>query len=422
MRAPCQGDRGAGSSAGSTGGATESRRLAAGARTDIALAVLPGEDRDDPRLDRGLDLPPRRACSACSPFSAKAGARICARCFAASPAMPGRYLDAPKPQPCRAWRLSAGQGAVTLDQLAADACAGAPVVPILFYRSALLAADTAPIDALCEALGARGLAPAPLVVPSLKDRKRSDFRARRACSASHPAVIVTTTAFAAGGDGEASPLDGIDAPVLQAVIATTRRAAWQESPRGLGPADLAMHVVLPELDGRVLAGAIAFKDALPRDDALAFTAFVSRPEPDRIAMVADRIAALARLQQTPRNGTAYRRADARLSRRSGPRRLCRRARRAGKHPCAARRSRRSGIRGQRCSAKRRALLAAVERGGADATAVAARLSNGFSPICPARSRAHRSGMGRAGRRSRLPRRRLPLPRRTVRQCAGRASA
>ncbi|MGV1013677.1 MAG: cobaltochelatase subunit CobN, partial [Methyloceanibacter sp.] len=67
------------------------------------------------------------------------------------------------------------------------------------------------------------------------------------------------------------------------------------------PADLAMHVVLPELDGRVLAGAIAFKDALPSDDALAFTAYASRPEPDRVAMVADRVAVLSRLQKTERN-------------------------------------------------------------------------------------------------------------------------
>ena len=87
------------------------------------------------------------------------------------------------------------------------------------------------------------------------------------CSGFAPAVIVTTTAFAAGGEGEAVRRStALDAPVLQAVIATTRRAAWQESPRGLGAADLAMHVVLPELDGRVLAGAIAFKDALPSDD------------------------------------------------------------------------------------------------------------------------------------------------------------
>ncbi len=88
--------------------------------------------------------------------------------------------------------------------------------------------------------------------------------------------------------------------MLQVVIATTKRAAWRDSPRGLGAADLAMHVVLPELDGRVLAGAIAFKDPLPPQDGLAFTAFANRPEPDRIAFVADRVAALVRLQQTPR--------------------------------------------------------------------------------------------------------------------------
>src|SRR5262249_45854101 len=58
--------------------------------------------------------------------------------------------------------------------------------------------------------------------------------------------------------------------------------------------------VLPESDGRVLAGAIAFKHPLPAHDGLAFTALANRPEPDRIAMAADRIAALVRLRATPR--------------------------------------------------------------------------------------------------------------------------
>ena len=61
-----------------------------------------------------------------------------------------------------------------------------------------------------------------------------------------------------------------------------------------------MHVVLPELDGRVLAGAIAFKDALPAVEGLAFTAFANRPEPDRIDAVAARVAAQVRLAATPR--------------------------------------------------------------------------------------------------------------------------
>ena len=173
-------------------------------------------------------------------------------------------------------------------------------MPIIFYRAMLLAADTAPVDALCAALGARGLTPAALFVTSLKDRDAAEFL-RRAFAQLAPAVVVTTTAFAAGGNiGEPTPLDAAGVPVLQVVSATTRRAAWRDSARGLGAADLAMHIVLPELDGRILAGAVAFKDPLPPHEGLAFTALTSRPEPDRVAMVADRIAALVRLRALPR--------------------------------------------------------------------------------------------------------------------------
>ena len=72
-----------------------------------------------------------------------------------------------------------------------------PVVAIIFYRAALLAADTAPIDALCDALAARGLAPAPLVVTSLKETDAAEF-VRDALAQFNPALIITTTAFAAG--------------------------------------------------------------------------------------------------------------------------------------------------------------------------------------------------------------------------------
>lgn len=266
---------------------------------NIALAVLPGEDRDDPRLDAASSLPPDELAALLA-FFREGGRENLQALLRRLAGHAGVALD--QPQPRAAPRMAGylpGKGAVSLDALAAALAPGHPVVPIVFYRSALLAADTAPIDALREALAARGLAPAPLVVPSLKDAEASEF-VRGALQRLAPSVIVTTTAFAAGGDGETSALDGVDAPVLQVVIATTRRAAWQESPRGLGPADLAMHVVLPELDGRILCGAIAFKDALPNDDALAFTAFASRPEPDRIGFAADRIAALARLRLTPR--------------------------------------------------------------------------------------------------------------------------
>jgi cobaltochelatase CobN len=265
----------------------------------IALAVLPGEDRDDPRLAEASTLAPEELAALLAFF--REGGRENLRALLRQLAHhAGIVLDVPQAQslPRMAGYLP-GKGALTLDQLAASLVPGRPIVPILFYRSALLAADTSPIDALCAALEARGPQPVPLFVPSLKDEDAAAF-VRGALAQLRPAVIVTTTAFAAGSEPGTSPLDVADAPVLQAVIATTRRAAWQENARGLGPADLAMHVVLPELDGRVLAGAIAFKDALPKDEALAFTAFASRPEPDRVAFVADRVAALVRLQKTPR--------------------------------------------------------------------------------------------------------------------------
>ncbi len=275
--------------------------LAAVARErGIALAVLPGEDRPDPRLDQASTLAPDEL-KALLAFFREGGAENLRALLCRLAGHAGLDLDAPQPKivPRMAGYVPV-KGAVSIDQLAAGLVPGHAVVPIIFYRSALLAADTAPIDALCAALAARGLAPAPLVIPSLKDKQAATF-IRDALERLAPALIVTATAFAAGGDSEASPLDGVDAPMLQAVIATTRRTAWQASPRGLGPADLAMHVVLPELDGRVLAGAIAFKDALPKEEALAFAAHVSRPEPDRVEMVADRIAALVRLQRTPRH-------------------------------------------------------------------------------------------------------------------------
>jgi cobaltochelatase CobN len=282
-------------------------RLSAVARTHgTRLALLPGEDRDDPRLAEASTLPAAELERLLRFF--RAGGRHNLRALLRRL---GRHAigeldvaerasaDEPVPLP----RLAAywpGAGAIGIDQLAAHLAPGRPVVPVIFYRALLLADDTAAIDALCEALAARGLAPAPLAVTSLREAEAAAF-IRDALARLHPAVIVATTAFAAGTDrDDSTPLDGPDVPVLQAVIATTRRDAWRASPRGLGAADLAMHVVLPELDGRVLAGAIAFKDARSRHPELAFTSLANRPELDRVSAVADRVAALVRLQATPR--------------------------------------------------------------------------------------------------------------------------
>jgi cobaltochelatase CobN len=276
-------------------------RLSALARErGIGLAVLPGEDRDDPRLGAASTLPPTEL-EALLRFFREGGKENLRALLCGLAGHAGFDVEAREPTPVpRFAGYLPDEGAVDLDRLAASLGGDRPIVPIIFYRALLLAADTAPIDTLSAALKDRGLAPAPLVVPSLKDRDAAAFL-RDAFARLDPALIVTTTAFAAGNAvGEPTPLDAADVPVLQVVSAATRRAAWCESARGLGAADLAMHVVLPELDGRVLAGAVAFKDPLPPQEGLSFSALASRPEPDRIAMVGDRIAALVRLRARPR--------------------------------------------------------------------------------------------------------------------------
>ncbi|RJG44688.1 cobaltochelatase subunit CobN [Mesorhizobium sp. DCY119] len=176
----------------------------------------------------------------------------------------------------------------------------APVIPILFYRSMLLAADVAPIDALVEALRRHGMNPVPIFVSSLKDMASLAF-VENALADLKPAAIITATAFASGAEpGSETLFDRAGVPVFQVIVATTRRDAWATNQRGLAPADLAMHVVMPELDGRILAGAISFKAEIEVDAALAFKGLANHPEPDRVEQVASLVAAFIRLQREPR--------------------------------------------------------------------------------------------------------------------------
>jgi cobaltochelatase CobN len=192
-----------------------------------------------------------------------------------------------------------GKGVVSQAEALRD-LDGRKILPLLFYRSMLLAADVAPIDALAKALKDKGFAPLPVFVPGLKDRATLS-NLQETFSALKPAAIIATTAFASNAalDGE-TLFERLGVPVFQAVIATTKRQAWLESRRGLGPSDLAMHVVLPELDGRLLAGVISFKDARDAGGAHGFSGFANRPEPDRVTAVAERIAKHLDLYATPK--------------------------------------------------------------------------------------------------------------------------
>jgi cobaltochelatase CobN len=112
-----------------------------------------------------------------------------------------------------------------------------------------------------------------------------------------PDIIVNATAFAtATAHDDAGVLSASGCPILQVAQAGISRASWESSSRGLMPRDLAMHVVLPEVDGRIFANVIAFKERGESDAGFAPTTF--RPVEDRINATADLARAWVRLRRT----------------------------------------------------------------------------------------------------------------------------
>jgi cobaltochelatase CobN len=172
-------------------------QLSAAARAhDVKLALLPGEDRDDPRLAEASTLPPQELDTLLR-FFREGGRENLRALLRRLGRHAGADLDFAEPAPLpRLAGYLPGEGAIDIGRLAASLTPGRPVVPIIFYRALLLASDTAAIDALCAALSARGLAPAPLAITSLKENATTaSIRDALAVSGRH----CHTTAFAAAG-------------------------------------------------------------------------------------------------------------------------------------------------------------------------------------------------------------------------------
>jgi len=174
-----------------------------------------------------------------------------------------------------------------------------PLAYLLVYRSAVLSGDTQAIEDLSAVLQARGIETLVLAVSSLKDPEAVAV-VRQAIQARRPDVIVTTTAFSARDD-ESFVLDEANCPILQAIPVGSAKDAWEASPRGLSAADLAMQIALPEFDGRIAAGPVSFKAEEPADPALAFSRRIQAPDAAGIDAVADMTTAWVRLTRTPRH-------------------------------------------------------------------------------------------------------------------------
>lgn len=244
-------------------------------RHGIALAVLPADGRRDKRLEALSTIPTEGLKALCDRATPEAAAQALAH-LAQAAGLPAPEGEAIRDLPPCGWH---------------DADPD-PDIVVTFYRSYLASADTAPVDALISAFRAKGLRAAGLYVTSLKDPAASAFiRAE----IGQPRAIVNATAFSGRG-AAGSPLDAPGCPVFQVALSTADRAAWAEAERGLSPADLAMHVVLPEVDGRIFAGLVSHKARAARDPDLQFSRALHQPDADRVAAVVARVCGWLRLQ------------------------------------------------------------------------------------------------------------------------------
>ncbi|MEM9968427.1 MAG: cobaltochelatase subunit CobN [Pseudomonadota bacterium] len=273
-------------------------------RHGIALAVLPADGREDPALDAHSTLPVstlRRLSHLCDVGGAVAAQAALAQLslaagFYAGPVSGTKTLpDAGYYDP----ETGAFAEPSSLAHIWRDASTEVSGrVAVVFYRSYLTAADTAPIDALIRILRQSGFESVGLFAPSLKAPSGRAFL-EQALKALAPDAIINATAFSGRGTDGQSPLDHAGCPVFQVALSTARCKEWAESERGLSPTDLAMHVVLPEVDGRLFTGVVSFKAPEKKDPHLQFSRFSHRAHADRIKAVVDRVAGWISLSRTP---------------------------------------------------------------------------------------------------------------------------
>jgi len=260
------------------------------AERDIPLALVPGDGRPDRRL-AGLSTVAPGDLSRLDRCFAEGGPHNIGLALARM-----AHLAGLGPAPKKRLRPVPPFGEHALAQ-APESCTA--TAAILFYRAYLLAGDIAPLTELAAQLAKRGIRTAGLYVGTLKDADTAAWVEER-LRAIGPDIVLNATSFSARRNDGGSPLDAAGVPVLQLMLAGSSREAWADSARGLSQSDLAMQIVLPELDGRLSTTAISFKSEDIREDRLEYARTSHAPDPQGIALAAEQAARWIRLARGSR--------------------------------------------------------------------------------------------------------------------------
>lgn len=235
------------------------RLVELGAR-GATMIMVPGDDKPDPELN-ALGNVAEEDSQRLWQYLRQGGlnnARQLFRCIGSRWLGRGDSWQEPQPLP-RVGLYHPQCSLATLAAWQAQWRPDAPVVALLFYRNHVQSANTVFVDTFCQHLFGQGLNPLPIAVASLKEPACLD-QVQAWLDDTDAALIINTTGFALSNpEAPQARVFRRDIPVLQAICSLDNHAQWQASTQGLGSRDLAMHVVLPELDGRLIGTAISFK-------------------------------------------------------------------------------------------------------------------------------------------------------------------
>ena len=266
----------------------------------IPIAWLPGDDKPDEGL-AARSTAPAEAAETLWRYCTHGGIDNADAALGYAASLIGRpsTWQPPRPVP-RAGLYWPGAGVVALEDVMERWHAGRPRACLVFYRALLQAGSLAPVDALAAALEDAGLDALPVFVTSLRDAPAAELIGAL-MRATEPGIVLNATGFAVSRPDapRETPFAGSDVPVLQVIFAGATERQWAGATRGLSPRDIAMNVALPEVDGRILSRAVAFKTEARFDEATQAPIVVSEANEERCRFVARLAAAWVRLAGTP---------------------------------------------------------------------------------------------------------------------------
>jgi cobaltochelatase CobN len=171
---------------------------------------------------------------------------------------------------------------------------------ICFYRAWLQAGDLEVVDALFSALEAKGLRVHVYYSLSLRSPAvQAELLIQAQECPPDVVVIMQSFSICLNDDQRISFFEELDCPVLQVPVALCSREAWLSSLGGLSPAEAAMNVALPEIDGRLFGTVIGFKEEETRLEEIEFTRKRLKPDDSQISYVSAWVKNWTRLRQLP---------------------------------------------------------------------------------------------------------------------------